>query len=85
MIRRFASARLFPQSAGAKQRTIQVQAIKASAGWHHGKSVATDFFAESVKSQAIRDYAFPQTWLGKSGPDGAVRAESELHLDNECL
>jgi hypothetical protein len=28
------------------------------------------FFAERVKSQAIRDYAFPQTSLGKSGPTG---------------
>ncbi len=43
------------------------------------------FDAQSVKTQAISDYAFPQTWLGKSGPDGAVRAASERHLDNECL
>jgi len=43
------------------------------------------FDAQSVKSQVMRDYAFPQTWLGKSGPDGAVRAASEPRLDNECL
>jgi hypothetical protein len=28
------------------------------------------FDARSVKSQAIRDYAFPQTWLGKVAPMG---------------
>ena len=46
---------------------------------HYGKpSIAprrlnrNGFSAESVKSQAVRDYAFPQTRLWKSGPDGAV-------------
>jgi hypothetical protein len=53
MIRRFTSAQLFPQSAGASKRTIQVQAITAHEGWHLW--IATDFFAESIKSQAIRD------------------------------
>jgi hypothetical protein len=53
MIRRFTSAQLFPQSAGASKRTIQVQAITAHEGWHLW--IATDFFAESIKSQAISD------------------------------
>jgi hypothetical protein len=52
---------------------------------HSGSDLMGFFDAQSVKSQAMRDYAFPQTWLGKSGPDGAVRAASEPRLDNECL
>jgi hypothetical protein len=33
---------------------------------------ATRFFATSVTSQFVRDYAFSQTELRKSGPCGAV-------------
>jgi hypothetical protein len=35
---------------------MYVQAIKACQASHHDFSIATDFCAESVKSQAIRDY-----------------------------
>jgi hypothetical protein len=55
MIRRFTSARLFPQSAGAKQKN-------RSGSGHYGICRVAPrhfnrngFFAESVKSQAIRD------------------------------
>jgi hypothetical protein len=55
MIRRFTSARLFPQSAGAKQKNH-------SGSGHYGMGRVAlrhfnrnGFFAESVKSQAIRD------------------------------
>jgi hypothetical protein len=33
------------------------------------------FSAESVKSLVVRDYAFPQALLWKSGPDGAVPSD----------
>ena len=42
------------------------------------------FDAGSVKSQAIRDYAFPQTWLWKSGPYGAVPLRHASHWTT-CL
>jgi hypothetical protein len=43
MIRRFASARLFPQSADESKRTIQIQIFTACAGWHSGHSIKMDF------------------------------------------
>src|SRR6478672_3021672 len=55
MIRRFTSARLFPRSAGAKQKNH-------SGSGHYGACKVAlrhfnrnGFFAESVKSQVIRD------------------------------
>jgi hypothetical protein len=55
MIRRFTSARIFPQSAGAKQKNH-------SGSGHYGVCRMAlrhfnrnGFFAESVTSQAIRD------------------------------
>jgi hypothetical protein len=39
---------------------------------HSGSDLMGFFDAQSVTSWLIRDYAFPQTWLGKSGPRGAV-------------
>jgi hypothetical protein len=46
---------IFPPSAGAKRKNIQIQAITADRKWHHGRPIATDFlqkiFAESVTSQ----------------------------------
>jgi hypothetical protein len=46
---------IIPAISGCKQRTIQAQAIAAYAGWHGGSLNRNGFFAESVKSQAIRD------------------------------
>jgi hypothetical protein len=55
MIRRFTSARLFPQSAGAKQKNH-------SGSGHYGLSRVAlrhfnrnGFLAESIKGQAIKD------------------------------
>ena len=50
MIRQFTSARLFPHQQVQRVRTLCVQAITASLALHHKFSIATDFFAESVKS-----------------------------------
>ena len=56
MIRRFTSARLFPHQRVQRIRTLWVQAITAPRALHCDFSIATDFPAEIVKSQAIRGY-----------------------------
>jgi hypothetical protein len=43
MIRRFISARLFPRSAGAKQKNHSGSGHYGIGGWHHGLPIATDF------------------------------------------
>jgi transposase len=55
MMRRFTSARLFPHQRVQRVRTLCVQAITAYRALHRELAIARDFFAESVKSQAIRD------------------------------
>ena len=55
MFRRFTSARLFPHQRVQRVRTQWVQAITAGRASHQDVSIATDFCAGSVKSQAVRD------------------------------
>ena len=55
MIRRFTSAQFFPHERVERVRTQWVQAITACRSLHDFLSIATDFCAESVKSQVVRD------------------------------